>query len=76
MNHDKIDLLSLQDKFIASFRPVELLFRVMDSVSIELHGELSRSYSEIGIALCNSFRSRLDHILRDCDSGHGDGNEN
>lgn len=76
MNHENQDLLSYQDEIIASFRPIELLFKVMDSVSIEIHGELSQSYSEIGIALCNSFRSKLDHILRDYDNGHGADNEN
>lgn len=76
MNRENIDLLSLQDEIIASFRPIELLFKVMDSVSIEIYGELSQSYSEIGIALCNSFRSKLDHILRDYDSEHGADNEN
>lgn len=76
MNHEKFDLLSLQDKIIASFRPVELLFKVMDSVSIEIHGELSRSYSEMGISLCNSFRSKLDNILQDYNNEYGADNEN
>jgi hypothetical protein len=67
MNHENLDLLSLQDEIISSFRPIELLFKVMDSVSFETHGELSQSYSEIGIALCNNFRLKLDELVNRAD---------
>lgn len=63
MYQNKPDKLTLQDEVIIAFRPIEQLFKIMDSTSVELYGELTRSYSEIGLALCQSFRQKLDAIL-------------
>ena len=63
MDQHKPEKIMLQDDIITAFRPIEQLFKIMDSTSIELYGELTRSYSEVGITLCKNFRQRLDAIL-------------
>lgn len=68
MDQNKSDKLTLKDEIITAFRPIEQMFKIMDSTSIELYGEITRSYSEIGITLCQNFRQRLDAIL-DMQSG-------
>jgi len=68
MDQNKPDKLTLKDEIITAFRPIEQLFKIMDSTSVELYGEITRSYSEIGITLCKNFRQRLDTIL-DMQSG-------
>lgn len=73
MDQNKPDKLTLKDDIITVFRPIEQLFKIMDSTSIELYGELTRSYSEVGITLCKNFRQHLDAIL-DMQSG-GSSNE-
>ena len=68
MDKNQPDKLTLKDEIITAFRPIELLFQIMDSTSVELYGELTRSYSEVGITLCKNFRRRLDALL-DMQSG-------
>jgi hypothetical protein len=63
MDQNKLEILTMKDELITAFRPIEQLFKIMDSTSVELYGELTRSYSEIGITLCQNFRQRLDAIL-------------
>jgi hypothetical protein len=63
MDQNKPDKLTLKDEIIIAFRPIELLFQIMDSTSVELYGKITRSYSEVGITLCKNFRQRLDAIL-------------
>ena len=63
MDQKQPDKLTLKDEIITAFRPIEQLFQIMDSTSVELYGELTRSYSEVGITLCKNFRQRLDAIL-------------
>lgn len=63
MDQNKPEKLTLQDEIITAFRPIEQLFKIMDSTSVELYGEITRSYSEVGITLCKNFRQRLDATL-------------
>jgi len=63
MDKNQPDKLTLRDEIITAFRPIEQLFQIMDSTSVELYGELTRSYSEVGITLCKNFRQRLDTLL-------------
>jgi len=63
MDKNQPDIITLKDEIITEFRPIEQLFQIMDSTSVELYGELTRSYSEVGITLCKNFRQRLDAIL-------------
>jgi hypothetical protein len=63
MDQNKPEKLTLQDEMIIAFRPIEQLFKIMDSTSVELYGELTRSYSEVGITLCKNFRQKLDVTL-------------
>ena len=57
------DLLQIKDEIVNAFRPIEQLFKIMDTSSVEIYGELTRSYAEVGITLCQSFRQKLDAIL-------------
>ena len=57
------DLLQIKDEIVNAFRPIEQLFKIMDTSSVEIYGELTRSYADVGITLCQSFRQKLDTIL-------------
>ena len=57
------DLLQIKDEIVNAFRPIEQLFKIMDTSSVEIYGELTRSYADVGITLCQSFRQKLDAIL-------------
>ena len=57
------DLLQSKDELSNAFRPIEQLFKIMDTSSVEIYGELTRSYADVGITLCQSFRQKLDAIL-------------
>ncbi|MGE4537922.1 MAG: hypothetical protein AB7D37_12660 [Desulfovibrio sp.] len=72
MDQNKPDKLTLKDEIITVFRPIEQLFQIMDSTSIELYGELTRSYSEVGVTLCKNFRQRLDALLDMQNGGRSD----
>ena len=63
MNHKDQDLLQTKDEIFNAFRPIEQLFKIMDTSSVEIYGELTRSYADVGITLCQSFRQKLDAIL-------------
>uniref|UniRef100_I2PWX0 Uncharacterized protein n=1 Tax=Desulfovibrio sp. U5L TaxID=596152 RepID=I2PWX0_9BACT len=58
------DLIDLKDEIIASFRPIEQLFKIMDKSSTDVFGELIRCHGEIGTVLCNNFRQNIDCILK------------
>ena len=62
------DLFQTKDEIFNTFRPIEQLFKIMDTSSVEIYGELTRSYADVGITLCKNFRQRLDAIL-DIQSG-------
>ena len=72
MDQKQPDKLTLKDEIITAFRPIEQLFQIMDSTSVELYGELTRSYSEVGITLCKNFRQRLDALLDMQNGGSSD----
>ncbi|UJX39281.1 hypothetical protein K9F62_11120 [Desulfovibrio sp. JY] len=72
MDQKQPDKLTLKDEIITAFRPIEQLFQIMDSTSVELYGELTRSYSEVGITLCKNFRQRLDTLLDMRNGGSSD----
>uniref|UniRef100_I2Q6J3 Uncharacterized protein n=1 Tax=Desulfovibrio sp. U5L TaxID=596152 RepID=I2Q6J3_9BACT len=63
MEQKQPDNFTLRDEIITAFRPIELLFKIMDTSSVEIYGELTRSYAEVGITLCQNFRQKLDAIL-------------
>ena len=72
MDQNQPDKLTLKDEIIIAFRPLEQLFQIMDSTSVDLYGELTRSYSEVGITLCKNFRQRLDALLDMQNGGSSD----
>ena len=57
------DFLQSKDEIVNAFRPIEQLFNIMDTSSVEIYGELTRSYADVGITLCQIFRQKLDTIL-------------
>ena len=57
------DFLQSKDEIFNAFRPIEQLFKIMDTSSVEIYGQLTRSYADVGITLCQSFRQKLDAIL-------------
>ena len=63
MSQKDHDLLQSKDEIFNAFRPIEQLFKIMDMSSVEIYGELTRSYADVGITLCQSFRQKLDTIL-------------
>ncbi|MYL85186.1 hypothetical protein GTA51_18980 [Desulfovibrio aerotolerans] len=56
-------LLDLKDSIFAAFRPIESLFKVMGSASVDEGGETTRLCSEIGLELARIFRGKLDAAL-------------
>ena len=66
------DLFQTKDEIFNAFRPIEQLFKIMDTSFVEIYGELTRSYADVGITLCQNFRQKLDAILT-AESG---GNQN
>jgi hypothetical protein len=69
------NLLELKDEIINAFRPIEQLFKVMDTSSVEVYGELTHTFSEIGTTLCQNFRHKLDAILAQQKEGGSHGHE-
>lgn len=63
MDKEKHDVLAIHDGIIKAFRPIEQLFKIMDSSSVEIYGELSRLSAEVGLSLCEIFRSKLEVVL-------------
>lgn len=59
MHSEKFDALAFQDEIIHELRPLEGLFKTMDAVSTETHGELPRLFSEIGLALTRNLRAKV-----------------
>ena len=58
-----LDNLTLKDEIINAFRPVEQLFKIMDTSSLEIDGTIIRCYAEIGLELTGNFRDRLEKLL-------------
>lgn len=58
-----LDNLTLKDEIINAFRPIEQLFRIMDTSGLEIDGTIIRCYAEIGIELTGNFREKLEKLL-------------
>lgn len=59
MHSEKFDALAFQDEIFRELRPLEGLFKAMDAVSPETHGELPRLFAEIGLALTRNLRAKV-----------------
>jgi len=75
MEKSQLDSFNIKDEIINAFRPIELLFKIMDTSSTEIYGELTHSFSEIGKELCQNFRQKLDAILSQQKEGVPNGRE-
>lgn len=53
-----------KDAIVNTFRPIEQLFKAMDRAATEVDGNLTRSYAEVGLALCSMFRVKIEEIFR------------
>ena len=69
MKQQQFDSLTLKDEIINAFRPIEQIFKIMDKSSPEVSGELTCSYGEVGLVLCENFRSKLEEILSSISHG-------
>ena len=72
MKQQQLDSLTLKDEIINAFRPIEQLFKIMDTTAIEVDGAILRSYAEIGLELTGNFRQKLENLL----NSNQDGPEN
>ena len=63
MEPQDLEKLDLKSAIISAFRPIEQLFKIMDTTAIEVDGAILRSYAEIGLELTGSFRDRLEKLL-------------
>ena len=63
MSQKNHDLRQTKEEIFNAFRPIEQLFKIMDTSSVEIYGQLTRLYADVGITLCQSFRQKLDAIL-------------
>ena len=57
--------LAILDNLTNAFRPIEELFKIMDSCSTEIYGELIRSHAEVGAILCKNFRAILEQTFKE-----------
>lgn len=69
MDTKKPDMHYIRNEIINAIRPIEQLFKIMDTSSVEVYGELTRSAAEVGISLCQHFRQKVDAILNDQEQG-------
>jgi len=58
-----LDNLTLKDEIINAFRPVEQLFKIMDTSGLDVDGAIIRCYAEIGLELTGTFRKKLEKLL-------------
>lgn len=64
------DNLTFKDEIINAFRPIEQLFRIMDTSGLDVDGTIIRCYAEIGHAFTGNFRDILEKLLgRNQDGG-------
>jgi len=52
-----------KDTIINAFRPIEQFFKIMDMASAEVDDNLARTYAEVGLALCSSFRNKIEEVF-------------
>ena len=72
MEPQDLDKLDIKSAIISAFRPIEQLFKIMDTTVIEVDGAILRSYAEIGLELTGNFRQKLENLL----NSNQDGPEN
>ena len=72
MEPQDLEKLDLKSAIISAFRPIEQLFKIMDTTAIEVDGAILRSYAEIGLELTGNFRKKLESLL----NSNQDGPEN
>jgi hypothetical protein len=58
-----LDNLTLKDEIVNAFRPIEQLFKIMDTSGLEIDGTIIRCYAEIGLELTDNFRERIEKLL-------------
>jgi len=58
-----LDNLTLKDEIINAFRPIEQLFKIMDTSGHDVDGTIIRCYAEIGLELTGTFRERIEKLL-------------
>ena len=58
-----LDNFTLKDEIINAFRPIEQLFRIMDTSGLDVDGTIIRCYAEIGLELTGNFRERIEKLL-------------
>ncbi|MFU2207306.1 hypothetical protein [Solidesulfovibrio sp. C21] len=63
MDNKNMDAIESKDKILNAFRPIENIFKIMDTSAPEVYGELTQLYSEIGNILCKNFRNELESVL-------------
>jgi len=63
MSQQHLDNLTLKDEIINVFRPIEQLFRIMDTSGPDVDGTIIRCYAEIGLELTGNFRERIEKLL-------------
>ena len=69
MEPQDIDKLDIKSAIISAFRPIEQLFKIMDTTAIEVDGAILRSYAEIGLELTGNFRMKLEALLKSKQDG-------
>ena len=72
MEPQDLEKLDLKSANISAFRPIEQLFKIMDTTAIEVDGAVLRSYAEIGLELTGNFRRKIETML----DSNQDGAEN
>ena len=63
MELQDLEKLDLKSAIISAFRPIEQLFKIMDTTAIEVDGAVLRSYAEIGLELTGNFRKKIETML-------------
>ncbi len=69
MEPQDLEKLDLKSAIISAFRPIEQLFKIMDTTAIEVDGAILRSYAEIGLELTGNFRRKLEILLHSNQDG-------
>ena len=72
MEPQDLEKLDLKSAIISAFRPIEQLFKIMNTTAIDVDGAILRSYAEIGLELTGNFRQKLENLL----NSNQDGPEN
>ena len=74
MQPQHLDNLTLKDEIINAFRPIEQLFKIMDTSGLEIDGAIIQCYAEIGLELTGNFREKIEQLLGRKEDGAENGN--